>query len=239
MPSASELLTAFKSAFSTPGFGGVQPSRRVENAWTIVSECLAEGVPFGIALAAVVNADAESGLNDKAVGDSGACVGLFQLEERGGGAAIALPRVSGQPDPKDPRFDPRTNTKAILQQYKHYGSRVRSAYDNGSSVSTLAGLWAYDVERPTDLVGEQAARSARAVALFGPALASVPANTLSDPRTAISKALQDVEIAVTGQAGGPNWLLIGTSVVAVSAIGGLIYWRHLRPQTRMSLSSST
>lgn len=149
-----------------------------ESAKTILRRFILSGYPLGIGLAAVVNAKAESNLDPSAVGDNGASVGLFQLYERGAGAGMALPRgPSGQPDPRDPRFNPTQNTNRIIEEVRQYGGNLSAAHDAGGSVSMLAGIFARDIERPANVELRMKEREALARTMFGP-LADAPARTL-------------------------------------------------------------
>ena len=78
---------------------GESGATRAKNATIIVREFLRAGLPFGIALAAVANAQHESKLSNQAMGDINSSgrresVGLFQLrwsdENRGAGRAKSV-----------------------------------------------------------------------------------------------------------------------------------------------------
>lgn len=136
---------------------------RLANARIIVREFLAAGFSPNLALAAVVNAQAESALDNKAIGDGGASVGLFQLHERGGGRGMSVAD----------RQDPTLNARRMVQETKAawnatYGNyrSLSSAVAASAAVPELAGLFAVHVERPADRDGAYFARSASAKTLF-------------------------------------------------------------------------
>lgn len=136
---------------------------RLSNARIIVREFLAAGFDWKVSLAAVVNANAESSLDNKAIGDGGASVGLFQLHERGGGRGMSVAD----------RQDPVLNARRMVQETKAawnatYGNyrSLSSAVAAGAAVPELAGLFAVHVERPADKDGAYFARSASAKTLF-------------------------------------------------------------------------
>jgi hypothetical protein len=145
--------------FTAAAFAPVQ----LAVARLILREFVLAGYPTAIALAAVVNAKAESNLNPLAVGDNGASIGLFQLYERGAGAGMTV----------EQRQDPATNTRRIIQEVRTYGGPMMQAYQAGASLADLAGLFARDIERPADRTGEQIRRAAMARSLF-PGLADMP-----------------------------------------------------------------
>ena len=124
---------------------------QMANTKTILRRFILSGYPLGVAFAAIVNAKAESNIGTHLVGDGGASVGLFQLHERGAGAGMALPRINGQPDPKDPRFDSVKNTDRIIEEVRQYGGNLMAAYKSGATVATLAGIFARDIERPANV----------------------------------------------------------------------------------------
>lgn len=207
------------------GYGGVTAATRLQNAKIIVEEFLSAGLPLGVALAAVVNADAESGLNHMAMGDNGKSVGLFQLHENGGGKGMSAAD----------RQNPRLNTRRIISEYAAAKSRTSgvdlsqgkkvvpmesldAAYARGATVGDLAGLFAFHVERPWDLVGEKEKRAARARSTFS-AIASVPAVSLQrgvDTGAALVSSVRAV--APFAGAGLFVWSLVGLVVI------GAGYW---------------
>lgn len=182
-------------------------SSQLQNAQVIVAEFAAAGLPYGIGLAAIPNAMAESGLRNDAVGDNGNSVGLFQINALGGARTF-----------DGDRRDPRYNSRWIAEEYKRYRTKkgrigtfvaqesLDEAYARGASVAEMAGLFAAIVERPRDQVGEQARRAVLARSMFGP-VADMPANL----------------IGTTSGAG--VWVGLGL-VGAVSALGIYLVYRH-------------
>jgi TP901 family phage tail tape measure protein len=85
-------------------------SEMAEAVRAVVTTALKYGIDPAIALAL---AKAESNLNPRAIGDSGASVGLFQLHERGMGAGMGAGR-----------FDPWANAERFLGD-----ARVRELYE--------------------------------------------------------------------------------------------------------------
>jgi hypothetical protein len=134
------------------------PADKREMVRIIEREFLAAGLPLALAAAAVVNAYAESSLNPRAVGDSGASVGLFQLHERGAGAGMTVAE----------RMDPTLNTRRILQTLLGpQGVPVIAAVQAGErGVAALAALFSTHVERPLHKAAEEARRVALAARLF-------------------------------------------------------------------------
>jgi len=110
---------------------------RRENATVILDEWRSAGYPIGIALAALSNARSESDLDHTAVGDEGASVGLFQLNQAGHGAGLSV----------EERMDPVVNTRVIISAYRQSGGAVDEAYDDGATVAEMAYLFSRDVER--------------------------------------------------------------------------------------------
>jgi hypothetical protein len=108
-------------------------------------------------------ANAESALDHRAIGDSGASVGLFQLHERGGGRGMSL----------TDRQNPVLNAQRMVAETRaawgntwgNYRS-LRDATANNASVSELAGLFAVHVERPADRDKAYSVRSASVATLF-------------------------------------------------------------------------
>ena len=122
-----------------------------ENADIIMKIFTSNGFSQNIAKAAIVNAQAESGLNNLAIGDGGHSLGLFQLNDRGAGRNIALPMVNGEPDLNDPRFDPEKNTLEIIKEINSpYGNRLKFADKNREPISVLSQIFSEDIERPAD-----------------------------------------------------------------------------------------
>lgn len=162
---------------------------RLANATIILEEFRAAGLPDGLALAAIVNADAESRLNARAIGDKGKSVGLFQLHEAGGGRGMSTAE----------RQDPRLNTRRIIQEYKAARAKtvyldsatdqriaaesIDAAMARGATVAEVAGLWAAYVERPFAAQAERIARAARAYVVV-PLLAGQTANRVGSQPSA-------------------------------------------------------
>ena len=138
---------------------------RVRNATIIVREFMKAGYPFGVALAAVVNARHESDLSNAAIGDSGQSVGLFQLYSGGAGAGMSV----------EQRMDPYLNTRKIIEETKQYGSNLMAAYRGGASLADLSLIFGRDIERPAN---KGVDRDNTARALF-PGLADLPAKRIT------------------------------------------------------------
>jgi len=126
---------------------------RSDNAKKIFKAFKKAGYSDGIALAAVVNADYESRLSNKAVGDSGKSVGLFQVHSKHGLSA------------KD-RMKPDVNIKFILGDMAKNGMTVVDMDEDGASVAALSGRFAHDVERPADRTASLVSRASHAKKLF-------------------------------------------------------------------------
>jgi len=170
----------FKEIFAGPVFKysayNEGPAQRIKNATIIVREFLRAGYPLGIALAAVTNAQHESGLSNQAMGDKNASgrresVGLFQLRwsdnDRGAGVGMSDKQ----------RMNPVLNTKRIIKEVKDYGGKLMNEYDSGATVGRLAVVFGRDIERPANR-GE--GRDKTAYKIFGN-LADMPANQLTKP----------------------------------------------------------
>ena len=170
----------FKEIFAGPVFKysayNEGPAQRIKNATIIVREFLRAGYPLGIALAAVANAQHESGLSNQAMGDKNASgraesVGLFQLRwsdnDRGAGVGMSDKQ----------RMNPVLNTKRIIKEVKDYGGKLMNEYDNGATVGRLAVVFGRDIERPAN---KGVGRDKTAYKIFGN-LANQPANQLTKP----------------------------------------------------------
>lgn len=219
--------------------GSPSPATRLANAHTIVRVALDEGLPLGVALAMVVNADAESALNHAAIGDGGHAIGLFQANDLGGKRTF----------PGD-RRDPAATTRWIISEYRAAVDRttgkdkaagdvivsrpsLASALASGRSVADIAGLFAFYVERPAALQKEEAARRGRTSQTF-PTVASAPANSLvpggpggaSTVSTVITKIEKAAPATSTGTAvlGGATMLAVGVFGVGLA----LAAWRLSR-----------
>ena len=169
----------FKEIFAGPVFKysayNEGPAQRIKNATIIIREFLRAGYPLGIALAAVTNAQHESGLSNQAMGDKNASgrresVGLFQLRwsdnDRGAGVGMSDKQ----------RMNPVLNTKRIIKEVKDYGNRgLFAAYDNGATLGELAIIFGRDIERPAN---RGVGRDKTAYKIFGN-LANQPANQLT------------------------------------------------------------
>jgi hypothetical protein len=178
-----DLLTSSPLAKGTKmGDTVVSGARRLGNATTIVEEFLAAGLPLSLALAAVTNANAESRLNDAAVGDFADgeyhSKGLFQIQDLKGRR-----KFSG--DRTDPVYATRwiieetraheddTHQKEYTTDAQVYAESIRSALNRGASTSELAGLFAFHVERPAQLEVKRQEREEMARKLF-PTVADLP-----------------------------------------------------------------
>jgi len=192
------------------------------NAKLIVRQFMLAGYPAGIALAAVVNAKAESNLDARAVAGEpkgGYSVGLFQLYDRGAGKGMAV--SPGKPPPShDPRFDPRRNTARIIQEVRSpYGKQLLAAYQQGASVAQLAGIFARDIERPANAAVRAKEREDLTRRMFG-SLADMPANRLG-AGPGVGSVAQAVVLA---PALVPWWVwLIPAGVIGLSLTGAILF----------------
>jgi hypothetical protein len=192
---------------------------RLQNARIIAEEFSAAGLPPSLALAAIVNANAESSLNALASGDNGKSIGLFQLHQNGGGKGMTVAE----------RQDPRLNTRRIISEYQA-ARRQSSGYDlsqkktvqmislddayaQGATVATLAGLWGFHVERPFYLYASAAERAKMARSLF-PGVADVAARQLDAGASVAGGAAQvgTGVVRLAGNAGLPRWATMGAGV---------------------------
>ena len=193
--------TSFAKTTGPSSAGSPSGATRLENALEIVKTALSEGLPLGIALAMVVNADAESGLNHLAVGDGGHAIGLFQANDLGGKRTF----------PGD-RRDPESTTRWIISEYRAAYSRtlgkdlskggvsvtrpsLSEAITSGRSVADLAGLFAFHVERPYDLQGAETARRSKTFSMFPSWVASAPVNSL-EPLSGLPARVREVPMYI-------------------------------------------
>jgi len=148
-----------RSVSKSKGIPKTSASIRVRNANIVLDEFQSAGVPFGIGLAALVNANYESRLT-AALGDAKSgnphSFGLFQLNIYGAGRGMTAEQM----------LDPKTNTRRIIEDYKKNGKPLDDAYTAGASVATLAGLFGKYIERPSDREGALTKRANYARELF-------------------------------------------------------------------------
>lgn len=136
---------------------------------SILGTMRAEGVPDGIALAAIANAYAESDLGNHMVGDDGKAVGLWQLHEDGAGRGMSVAD----------RMAYGISTRRIIEVLNSAdGAAVRGAYERGATVPRLAALWSRDIERPARERFEMLARRSYA-AQFWPGIAELSASRVT------------------------------------------------------------
>ena len=135
------------------------------NAAIIEKEFLNAGHSATVTAAAIVNALAESGLNATAAGDSGASIGLFQMNRVGGaGRGHSIQELE----------DPSNNARILLSVERSALAKLEAAVKAGAGVAETAGLFAVYVERPRDTLGEKARRAASVAEYFtSSALASI------------------------------------------------------------------
>ncbi len=148
-----------KGVSKSKGIPKTSASIRVRNANIVLDQFEAAGVPLGISLAALVNANYESRLT-AALGDSSSgtphSFGLFQLNIYGAGRGMTAAEM----------LDPTANTKRIIEDYQKNGKPLRDAYFSGASVSSLSGLFGKYIERPSDAEGALTKRANFARELF-------------------------------------------------------------------------
>jgi len=130
---SSKMNTTWKSS-TIPRTTGAE---RVSNATISANEWLESGYPMAVVLAALVNADYESRMSNRATGDNGNAIGLYQLSKTGAGKGMS------ESDMRNPSL----NTRALMKDFKFSGEPVMSAYRAGSSVAQLSGLFGKYVER--------------------------------------------------------------------------------------------
>jgi hypothetical protein len=192
-------------------------AERLSSAKVIVREFQRAGLPLSLALAAVANADVESGLNPRATGDGGKSVGLFQLHESGGGRGLSVAQ----------RQDPTQNVRRIISEFQAARARttgknlaeggatvgaesLNAALARGATVAELAGLFGFHVERPYDLKAALRERPERARKLF-PGVAALPGRVVDAGR----------------MASGGGLLLAGLLAVTGIGVGVWAYRRRL------------
>ena len=161
------------------------------NAQIILDEFMVAGFPAGLALAAIVNAEAESGLNPAASGDNGHSLGLFQINDIGGKVTYDFDRL-----------DPRENVRWIIREYarldkksgkigNYTTARSLDQYlTDGVHVADMAAEFAAIVERPADIEGAKYKRRALARTLFG-GYANYPARSFDFGGRSVTTALTE------------------------------------------------
>ena len=156
----------------------VTPAQLI-NARLIIREFALVGLPTAVALAAVVNAYAESQLDPQArsgftpwtgphayVGGEDS-VGLFMLNARGAGRGMS----------DEARMNPTTNTRRIIQEVRVFGGPLNQAVKAGQPVTEIAAIFSRDIERPRD-VAEEMERRRRVARQILPGIADLPADAL-------------------------------------------------------------
>jgi len=133
------------------------------NARIIEREFSAAGFGSPVVAAAIINALAESMLNNEAVGDGGSSVGLFQLHERGGGHGMSV----------EDRKNPTLNTRRIIDQAKKAKGFMAKVHAGVTSVPELAAAFSTYVERPADKPGNEVKRAAMVARYFPGELAAL------------------------------------------------------------------
>lgn len=125
--------------------------------------------------AAIANAIRESGLDPNIGGDGGNSIGLFQLNYHGGGAGLYA-----QHGEKWVQYaqDPHVNTSEMINRevLGKFGQRFMSRAAAGASAAELAGIFAYDMERPKDKTGAAKRSEIKILAHFGK---EKPADTIT------------------------------------------------------------
>lgn len=208
---------------------GVSASRRLANAMTILREFRKAGMPVSWALAAIVNSDAESGLNDQATSGSGKSHGLFQLHDSGLGAGIPISQ----------RMDPAFATRKIIEEVNRVkrftkGTELSTnqavtrdsmvtTYDNNGSIADLAGAFCFFVERPYELRRDTEARKQKARDMF-PSVANQPARAFDQ---GIIRG-EDTVIEGVVPKGEFNWpvIMVGGAFMLFTSVA--IWWNWQR-----------
>lgn len=131
----------------------------------IVREFLAAGMPASVALAAVVNAYAESRLDPNKLSgyQNEDSVGLFQIN--------AVNDVAN-------RTDATVNTRWIIDEVRRRGGAVIALAHQGGTVAQIADAFARDVERCDWSIAHCSDRESVARQLYGP-LADVDTSSWS------------------------------------------------------------
>lgn len=137
---------------------------KLTNARIIEREFTAAGFKPPVVAAAIINAIAESGLRNDAVGDAGASVGLFQLHERGGGHGMS----------SQERMDPVKNTRRIIEQAQKARNFMQMVNSGETDVKKLAAAFSTYVERPADKPGNEIKRAAMVDTYFGSNVSLIP-----------------------------------------------------------------
>lgn len=132
---------------------------QMANAQIIAGDFAAAGQPDNLTAAAIVNAWAESGLDEKKTGDHNHSIGLFMLDDVGGDG-IGLSRQY--------REDPHNNIHVILSKevLRGRGATLRARAAAGAGVAELAAIFSRDILRPGDQAGEMTKRSDLAQTMF-------------------------------------------------------------------------
>lgn len=123
---------------------------QVRNAVLIMDLFTRAGYAPHVALAAVANAQAESKLNERAEGDAGKSIGLFQLYDNGAGKGMT----------KYARMNPTANTARIIAEVARYGSRVLAA----KNIQDASQFFGRDVERYSQSLDPEEAENRRNLA---------------------------------------------------------------------------
>lgn len=149
----------------------------------IFEEFRAAGFHRGVAVAAVANAWAESGLNPNAVGDSGKSVGLFQLHEAGVGSGMSV----------EARRDPRTNARTMANWGLREPRFMSVAQDPDATLRDITYAFTVYLERPVNSHEHGLSRAAwaernypEAAKVSGRALASWSGAGFSPAATALT-----------------------------------------------------
>jgi len=126
---------------------------------------------IALGLAAIVNAKAESNIENVKTGYKGEdSAGLFQLN-------VTNPHGAALVGIIDRRYWPSANTRGIIASLVDSGGPVFSALRANDTVSNIAGLFRRYVEKPADAIQKQDATE-RLTYTVWPQYASVRANDL-------------------------------------------------------------
>jgi len=149
------------------------------------------GFHRGVALAAVANAWAESGLNPNAVGDSGASIGLFQLHEAGVGSGMSA----------EARRDPRTNARTMANWGRREARFMEVAENPSATLRDITYAFTVYLERPVNSHEHGLSRAAWAERNY-PEVATVSGRALASwsgahSSLALALTLSSAALAVT------------------------------------------
>jgi hypothetical protein len=190
-------------------------------AQIILDEFRVAGFPAGVALAAVANAEAESGLNPFAEGDHGHSIGLFQIND-----------IRGTVQYDFDRTDARANTRWIIKEYDRLDKKsgqignyttsrsLDQYFQDGVNLADMTAEFAAIVERPGDIEGEKYKRRGIARSLFG-GYANHPARSFEyGGRSLATSVIEDPDLRESALR-RYWWYALGFGVLGTAFVFGL------------------